>query len=93
VSASRVIFLEWEDSSHGGETGWQDVGTWSKYKPIRCFSVGRIMFEDDEQIVLSSHWYDSGDDLRAQGSMRIPKSAVKRRLNLMINGKRQRRAA
>jgi hypothetical protein len=89
MTVSRVIFLEWEDSSHGGETGWQDVTFWKEYKPIRCYSVGRILYEDDDQIVLAPHWHDSGDDLRAQGCMRIPKSAVRKRRVLMTNAEKR----
>lgn len=86
--ATAVVFIEWEDSSHAGSEGWQDGKWWGEYKPLRCFSVGRVLFEDKDQIVLAPHWHDSNDELRVQGCMRIPKSAVRRRLRLLTNGKR-----
>lgn len=81
----KVVYLEWEDSSSHPESGWHDVRGWEKYTPIICRSVGRVVFEDTRQIVITAHWHEE----QMQGTMRIPKSAIRRRLVVLVKGKVQ----
>lgn len=86
---NKVVYIEWEDSSSNSSSGWHSVEGWDRHSPIRCHSVGRITFEDDKQIILAAHWHDDRiSPIEVQGVMRIPKSAVRKRLVLMVNSRK-----
>lgn len=85
---SKVVYVEWEDSSYGA-AGWQDSDGWTdNHKPLLCHSVGRLIYEDRDSIVLAPHWHGE-EGLRVQGCLRIPTSAIRRRTIVLTNAKKR----
>ncbi|MDB9999443.1 hypothetical protein OAE16_03285 [Porticoccaceae bacterium] len=80
------ILVEWTDSA-------QPISAWIflKNKPrleiIQCVSVGWSVGETDEVLMLAPNLGDieSGGSGQASGFIRIPKSAVTRRVELIEN--------
>ena len=80
------ILVEWADSA-------QPISAWMflKNKPrleiIQCVSVGWLVGETDAVLMLAPNLGDieSGGSGQASGFIRIPKSAVTRRVELIEN--------
>lgn len=85
----KVVYVEWDDSSYGA-AGWQDSTGWTgQHKPILCSSIGRLIHEDSNSLVLAPHWHDHADGVRVQGCLRIPTSAIRRRVSILTKAKRK----
>ena len=77
---AEVVFIEWVDSSHT-DAGWVASDVWTqKAEPLKCFSVGQIVYEDKKSIVLVGSWDDGANFV--QGGMRIPTVAIVKRTRL-----------
>mgnify|MGYP001572376124 CR=1 FL=1 len=69
---TRAVRVSWEDiTAHGGHV-WQKVKH-IKPKPTRVTTVGWLIYEDDEYIVLAQ---DLSKDKSASGIATYPKGAV-----------------
>ena len=76
-----IIYVEWADSSHLDKAGWTSAEEWLKYaEECHCYSVGKVIFEDEKTIVLAPHWYTYREgELDILGGLRIPITAIRRR--------------
>ena len=73
-----LVVLEWLDSCalHGGT--WNDTEDAAAISPSRCRSVGWILREDKQAIVLASHFAEH----QVGGEMCILKKTIVRRWTL-----------
>ena len=73
--------IEWIEHQGWGSDGWitrGDVEEWLEACPLRCFSVGWVIHEDDELVVLAAS--KNADDFA--GITRIVKGAIRGRKGL-----------
>lgn len=77
VDAPLVMVL-WIDSAT--QTGWQDVQTAKELRELRCLSVGWLMHESKEGLILVPHAAMNSDlDFDSVcGHMTIPRVAIQR---------------
>lgn len=76
----NIELIEWVDS-FGCSPSWREVPEAIIVKPLVCQSVGYVMHEDDNVIVVVPHYAPetSSSDESACGDMTIPKVSIKRR--------------
>ena len=76
----KLVIVNWMDSS--SRTGWWNIGAIKKDKVLLCRSVGWIVKENKEHIVLAPHITDwrKHKNLKIQGSgiISIPMKAIKK---------------
>jgi len=74
----KLVLITWIDSCSG--RGWTDIDAAKKnHGVVRCRSVGWILVEDEEAILLASSLGGSridGEPYCANGEMSIPKVAI-----------------
>lgn len=84
VSHYELVYLEWRDS-YGVSAEWRETEA-AEPHAHRCFSVGWILKETDEAIILAPHLSPANDLIHAEeqscGDMVIPKSAVVHRRHI-----------
>lgn len=73
----KLVLVVWVDSC-GAESGWEDIDNFSHAQIMKCKSVGWLVHEDSERLVLVPHvaLKDDGEFLQGCGDMVIPKMAV-----------------
>ncbi len=85
VIDSNPVFLMWEDSYGVGST-WEEFADKSTIVPHMCFSVGWIVKETKDAIVIVPHISPPNEQIGAVecgcGDMVIPKSAIRDRRDL-----------
>lgn len=75
----RLVIVEWIDSSSG--EGWRPTDELAtQTAPVRCQSVGWVLAETKEAIVLVAHTSGGHNSYReyARGDISIPKGCVTR---------------
>lgn len=70
----RIVYVVWADS-HGCHDRWTDFSDLEHSNLPVCYSVGMVMQENDDIIVLVPHWYLEPDP-NGMGEMCIPKRAI-----------------
>ena len=80
------ILVEWIDSAQP-ISAWMFLEKKPRLEIIQCVSVGWVVGETDEVLMLAPNLGDieSGGSGQASGFIRIPKSAVTRRVELIEN--------
>ena len=80
------ILVEWIDSAQP-ISAWMFLEKKPRLETIQCVSVGWLVGESDEVLMLAPNLGDieSGGSGQASGFIRIPKSAVTRRVELIEN--------
>ena len=75
------ILVEWIDSAQP-ISAWMFLENKPRLEVIQCVSVGWVVGETDEVLMLAPNLGDieSGGSAQASGFIRIPKSAVTRRV-------------
>ena len=78
------ILVEWTDSAQP-IAAWMFLENKPRLEVIECVSVGWSVGETDEVLMLAPNLGDieSGGSAQASGFIRIPKSAVTRRVGLI----------
>ena len=78
------ILVEWTDSAQP-IAAWMFLENKPRLEVIECVSVGWSVGETDEVLMLAPNLGDieSGGSAQASGFIRIPKSAVTRRIQLI----------
>jgi hypothetical protein len=78
------ILVEWTDSAQP-IAAWMFLAKKPSLEIIECVSVGWVVGETDEVLMLAPNLGDieSGGSAQASGFIRIPKSAVTRRIKLI----------
>ena len=87
-----IVYIEWVDSSSQGRNMWNDVNvvlSGARDNSMKCRSIGFILFEDDDSILLVAHL--SGDcevkmSGHCGGDIQIPKCAITKRVDLKLPG-------
>jgi len=75
----KIVLVEWTDS-YGCSSGWEETED-LKIIPHHCYSVGYLVKENDEVIVLVPHLSPENKETNATeqgcGDMTIPRVAIK----------------
>ena len=78
----QLVRVEWEDSARPIEA-WQWVDDYELPEIVNCISVGYLIAETRRAIALAPNLGDVGrDNIQASGIIRIPRSAVRRLIEL-----------
>jgi hypothetical protein len=76
----KAVYVEWLDSHSFGSGTWARVNTLKKMcKPDPCYSVGWLLEDKEDHIMLSSHLgsHNPGGTIDSgAGDMCIPKKAI-----------------
>lgn len=72
-----VAFIEWEDSRRP-DPEWKFIGDILKERPqvVNCFSVGFLLHEGDETLVLAQNIGDVRNCSQASGVILIPRRSI-----------------
>ena len=84
----KLVIVDWVDAC--SNRGWVDKDTLQTSTLLPCRSVGWLLKEDKECIVLVAHTSDTtedGDFRQGNGDITIPKSTVKRIIKIKVPGK------
>ena len=86
ANPDNPILVEWIDSAQP-ISAWMFMENKPSLEIIQCVSVGWVVGETDEVLMLAPNLGDieSGGSGQASGFIRIPKSAVTRRVELMAS--------
>jgi hypothetical protein len=71
----QMVLIEWLDSRQPS-TGWQFLEAMETPKACRCLSVGWLLDEGEEQIVIAAHMSDIDQDGQVMGVVVIPSCSV-----------------
>lgn len=82
-SARDLVLVEWEDSCQP-TSSWCYLHDPPALEIVQCLSVGWVIGENDRVLMLASNIgdYESGDGAQGCGFIRIPKSAITRKVGL-----------
>lgn len=80
MSKRSVVRVEWEDSSSSSRV-WNSQESLAAQKDQRCLSVGFLVHEDSDCVVIAGH-AGLSEFPDFAGDMRIPKSAIRKRKHL-----------
>lgn len=82
----KLEYIEWDDSSALNGRVWNATEHLiSVAKQIRCRSIGWVVHETRELVIIAGH-HDGNEDW--SGDMTIPKSAIRKRRNVRVITKR-----
>ena len=86
ANPDNPILVEWIDSAQP-ISAWMFLEKKPSLEIIQCVSVGWVVGETDDVLMLAPNLGDikSGGSGQASGFIRIPKSAVTRRVELMAS--------
>jgi hypothetical protein len=79
-----MVLIEWLDSRQPS-IGWQFVENMEMPKPCKCLSVGWLLDEGEDQIVIAAHMNDMDQDDQVMGVMVIPSCSVLKKTPLTIS--------
>ena len=85
-----VEFITWLDHCTDSERGWQSLENILKLEPVVIDTVGWVVKETDDYLVMAASLQDVGEnanasDQDAQGEMLVLKSCIKRREKLNLS--------
>jgi hypothetical protein len=80
----KLIYVEWTDASSG--PGWQRIDEIQQQRPLRCRSVGWLVHEDKDHIVLAASTYMpiEGFVMQAACDISIPLGMITKRKVLRV---------
>tara|TARA_R110000737_G_scaffold321683_1_gene333733 strand:+ start:39 stop:356 length:318 start_codon:yes stop_codon:yes gene_type:complete len=82
----KMVLVEWEDSA-SPLSRWCHLDDLPTLEVIKCVSVGFIVAESDQVLMLAPNIGDSGtDNAQASGCIRIPKSGITMQRGLRSDG-------
>ena len=76
----NVEYVEWVDAV--ASSGWEDRS--HDYPLHKCFSVGSLVYEDEERIVLAGTWSSQDDADHVNCVISIPIAWIKKRGTLTV---------
>ena len=80
LDACELTLVEWLDSRQS-DGGWRFVRSFEAVAPVKCVTVGWVVHDDGETLVLAQSFGDIGDeDMQVAGLKTIPCRAVTRRV-------------
>lgn len=71
----RLILVVWKDAKGGDLSGWRPISSMGRLKPETITSVGWLVKEDKEAIVVCPHVAHDGE---GDGEIAIPRDWVQR---------------
>lgn len=75
-----LSLIEWLDSRQS-DGNWRYVRGYDASLPVKCVSVGWVVFDDGDTVVLAQSFGDIGDeDMQMAGLKTIPSRAITRRV-------------
>jgi hypothetical protein len=78
----RLVLVEWEDSARP-ISSWEWVDNYEVPETVPCVSVGYLIADTDNAIALAPNLGDIGrEHLQASGILRVPRSAVRRLIDV-----------
>lgn len=78
----QLVYVEWIDSAGFAEGGWHQRDVVDSLGPHVISSVGWIIKEEDDYIVMCSHISSDGTNLA--GEKCIPKVAIQKRKKIKL---------
>lgn len=78
----KKVEVSWVDSNFGGN-GWLPIAVAKDLPLSRCISIGFLVYEDDEKIILTTS-HEQDEDACA-GIMVIPKVCIKETRELQLD--------
>jgi hypothetical protein len=84
----RLVLIEWLDATGGTRAGWKPVADMKRDLPHKCRSVGWIIHEDDDRVVIVPHMTGDGD---GDGELTIPRDWQQSVLELTEKPQRRKR--
>jgi hypothetical protein len=73
----QMVLVEWLDSRQPTR-GWQFLEDMKMPKSCRCLSVGWLLDEDADRVVIAAHRNDQDQDDQVMGIMVIPSGSIKK---------------
>jgi hypothetical protein len=78
----QLVLVEWEDSARPIPS-WEWIYNYQVPETVVCVSVGYLIADTDRAIALAPNIGDLGrEQLQASGILRVPRSAVRRLVEL-----------
>lgn len=78
----RLVLIEWEDSARP-ISSWEWIENYDVPEVLPCVSVGYLIADTDHALALAPNIGDIGrEHLQASGILRLPRSAVRRVIEL-----------
>jgi hypothetical protein len=71
----KLVIIEWMDS-HGALEGWQHIDINETPSPIKCKSVGWLVYDGDDCKKIIPHIAGDDDNLQGRGDLVIPAQAI-----------------
>ena len=80
-----VEFITWLDHCTDSERGWQSLENILKLEPVVIDTVGWVVKETDDYLVMVASLQNVGENADVQGEMLVLKSCIKRREKLNLS--------
>lgn len=78
----KAVLIEWDDSARP-ISAWQWVDEYEVPETVQCVSVGFLIAETEGALALAPNLGDVGHErVQASGIIRVPRSAVRRMVEL-----------
>lgn len=82
----KIVRIDWLDAHGGVIAGWKDISTVVKSKPVLAISIGILLKENKDKVIVCPHFVGSPHELMisedaetaADGALSIPRSWVKK---------------
>jgi hypothetical protein len=82
----KIVRVDWLDAHGGVLAGWKDISSVAKSKPVLAMSIGILLKETKDKLVVCPHFVGSPTELSlsddadtaADGAIGIPRSWVKK---------------
>ena len=82
----KLVMIEWRDAVGGTRAGWKPVADMTRDKPHQCRSVGWLVSETEERLVIVPHLTNDND---GDGELTIPKDWTQSIVELIERPKRK----
>lgn len=82
----KIVRVDWLDAHGGVLAGWKDISSVAKSKPVLAMSIGVLLRETKDKVVVCPHFVGTSHELllsedadtAADGALSIPRSWVKK---------------
>jgi hypothetical protein len=81
MAGKTIDVIEWKDAVV--DCGWEEKDK-VKLECHTCFSMGLVVSENSDQIVLAATWSEEGDDFGVNNRIAIPKGWIVSRKTVKV---------
>jgi hypothetical protein len=79
----KIVLVVWLDACGGSKDGWHSMRSILRQKPYEARSVGYLVREEEDYIVVCPHLVGIGErDIDGDGELAIPRSWIKKVVTL-----------